>query len=189
MTFRPLPPLSFLCECFEYRSETGEFFWKRRPAHHFPDPKYADSWDRQFAGKPAFTWVNEDGYRRGDVLYQGRRYRLRACRVAFFMAYGLEPEMIDHRNHQTTDDRIDNLRAADRFESAQHQRKKSGKFTTKLKGAFYDRSHGHWRARVQHRGAVHDCGLFDTAKEAHAAYCEVAARLHGEFFHAGSRPA
>lgn len=189
MAFHPLPPLSFLCESFDYRATTGEFFWKHRPDHHFPEPKYADYWNAQFAGTATFVARDPEGYRRAEVRYQGRRYRLRAARVAFCMAYGLEPEMVDHHNHQTDDDRLANLRPADRYESAQHQRKKTGDFTTHLKGAFYDRWNGYWRARVYHRGRLHDCGRFATAGEAHAAYCKAAAKLHGEFFHAGDRAA
>lgn len=178
MAFLPLPPLSFLCECFDYRAGTGEFFWKRRPDHHFQHPDHADGWNEQFAGSATFVARDPEGYRRAEVRYQGRRYRLRAARVALCMAYGMEPETIDHINHQTDDDRLSNLRPATNQENIWH-RKSQGRLSRPFRGAFPSR--GVWTAKIIHRGQRIGLGTYKTEIEAHRAYEATAKRLRGEF--------
>lgn len=178
MAFHPLPPLSFLCECFVYDAGTGEFFWKRRPDHHFQHPDHADNWNAQFAGSRTFSWDADEGYCRAEVRYQGRRYRLRAARVAFLMAYGLEPEMIDHINHQTDDDRLVNLRPATPRQNRWNQ-KDQGPRSRRLRGAFP--SGPNWTSKIRHNGEHIRLGTFKTEIEAHRAYEATAKRLRGEF--------
>ena len=178
MAAQPLPPLSFLCECFDYKSDTGEFFWKRRPTHHFPDQEHADSWNTRHAGRQTFTWRDEEGYGRCEVMYDGRRYRLRSGRVALLMGYGIEAETVDHVNHRTADDRLVNLRPASQQENIWH-RKSQGPRSRRLRGAFPS---GHrWHAKITHDGETLRLGSFETEIEAHRAYEAAAKRLRGDF--------
>lgn len=178
MALPPIPPLSFLVECFDYRSTTGEFFWKRRPVHHFSDQEHADSWNTRHAGNEAFVGRDRDGYRRCEVLHEGRRYRLRAGRVALLMGYGIEAETVDHINHRKDDDRLENLRPATNKENIWHK-KSQGARSRRLRGAF---PNGHrWRSKITHNGETIRLGSYDTEIEAHQAYEEAAKRLRGEF--------
>jgi hypothetical protein len=178
MALPPIPPLSFLVECFDYRSETGEFFWKRRPARHFQEPEHADSWNKRHAGNPAFVGRDKEGYRRCEVLCNGRRYRLRAGRVALLMGYGIEAETVDHINHKTDDDRLANIRPATGQENIWH-RKSQGRRSRRLRGAFPS---GHrWCAKITHNGETLRLGSYDTEIEAHRVYEAAAKRLRGEF--------
>lgn len=178
MAFHPLPPLSFLCECFEYRGATGEFFWKRRPDHHFQQPNHAENWNIQHAGNRAFVSVDKDGYMRCEVRHEGRRYRLTAGRVAVMMAYGIEAETVDHRNHVTGDNRLSNLRPATNQQNIWH-RKSQGYRSRPLRGAFP--SGPNWTSKVTHNGEHIRLGTFKTEIEAHRAYEATAKRLRGEF--------
>jgi hypothetical protein len=166
-----------------YEAHTGNFFWKRRPAHHFRDAGYAESWNARYAGTRAFTETNEKGYRRGEVLYRGRRYKLRAGRVALLMAYGIEAETVDHINQKRDDDRLVNLRPATNSENAQN-RTFRGPQARKLRGT---RSTGQkWVAYIKHDGRRLKIGLYDTEIEAHRAYEAAAKRLRGDFYAARS---
>lgn len=178
MAFHPLPPLSFPCECFDYKSDTGEFFWKHRPDHHFQQPEHAENWNKQHAGNKAFLGIDKDGYLRCEVRYEGRRYRLTAGRVAVFMAYGIETETVDHKNHVTGDNRLANLRPATNQENIWH-RKSQGPRSRRLRGAFP--SSANWTSKIRHRGQIIRLGTFKTEEEAHLAYEAAAKRLRGEF--------
>lgn len=87
--------------------------------------------------------------------------------------------VIDHVNGDTLDNRRANLRYATHAQNMMnrrpHRRKNPGaKGTVKL-------SSGRWLARIRAFGIVQHLGTFDTMEEAHMAYCEAAARLHGSF--------
>jgi hypothetical protein len=176
-----LPPQEFLRECFDYNPETGLFRWKHRPDRHFNRPEIANNWNSKLAGVAAMTNGDKDGYKRCEAIYEGRRYHLRANRVAWKIMTGEEHEMIDHRDLDVTNNRFANLRASDRFGnrhnapgSRKHLLPKGVSFE---KGRF--RAQGHIDRRKVHLGS------FDTPSEAHAAYCAWARPLHGEFFNAG----
>lgn len=103
----------------------------------------------------------------------GRQYT--AHRLAWLYMHGeLPPAEIDHINGQRTDNRLSNLRLADRIQNAAnvktHRDNKSG-----LKGVFPMRRR--WSAQIKVRGITHHLGTFDTPAEAHAAYIKAARRL------------
>ena len=54
-----------------------------------------------------------------------------------------------------------------------------------LKGVTLHKRAGKWQAQIQAFGVTHYLGIFNTAQLAHAAYCEAAARLHGNFARTG----
>jgi hypothetical protein len=45
--------IKYLHELFVYNPETGEFFWRERPASHFINSGYAKAWNAKLAGKMA----------------------------------------------------------------------------------------------------------------------------------------
>ena len=181
MAANPLPPQDFLRECFLYDPATGKFEWLRRPENHFATPEAAQSWNVRQAGSPAFRGRDKDGRHRCDVRYEGRQYRILASRAALKIMTNEEPEIVDHRNRDTGDDRFENLRAAT---SSQNNANRRGRSKTGLpKGVSFDK--GRFQAIGGYKGVRYYLGSFRTPEEAHEAYCVWARQLHGEFFNAG----
>ena len=176
-----LLPIKFLRECFRYEPETGRLFWRNRPASHFQLPEHADSWNKQNAGKRAFKIDPASGYGRSEVLHEGRRYRMTAGRVAFALAHGYWPTVVDHADGSPKNNRLSNLREASHVQNSWNIHKT--KRPDKLRGAFLDR--GQWSARANHGGKKLYLGRFDTEQEAHAAYCAFVTEHRGEFANTG----
>lgn len=89
----------------------------------------------------------------------------------------------DHVNLNPLDNRRCNLRIATRFENNQNRRMRSDN-TSGYKGVSFLKScrDGRpWLSQIQANGTIFNLGRFSTAQEGHAAYCEAAERLHGEF--------
>jgi hypothetical protein len=89
-------------------------------------------------------------------------------------------EMADHINGDTLDNRRDNLRVAT---NSQNQMNKGVQpnTTSNLKGVHWISAKKRWRALITLEGKQTYLGLFKTEEEAHAAYCEAARRIFGEF--------
>jgi hypothetical protein len=88
--------------------------------------------------------------------------------------------VVDHRNHNTLDNRRSNLRVATHSQnhanSKLSKRNKSG-----FKGVRWRADKSKWQAMITHRYKVSQLGYFSTIEEAHLAYCEAATNIHGEF--------
>lgn len=182
MAIRPLPPLEFLRECFDYDPDTGALIWRHRPIRHFASPGIAKGWNSKMAGKPALNTLDPDGHRKGEVDHNGRRYRVFAHRVIFALMTGEEPDFVDHRNCDGGDNRWLNLRAATAAQNAQNN---MGQSTSVLpKCVSFDA--GKFRPySYRPDGRKIHLGAFKTPAEAHAAFCAYAAPLYGEFFNPG----
>jgi hypothetical protein len=87
---------------------------------------------------------------------------------------------IDHVNGNPSDNRLENLRIANRFENMKNIKKpvtnKSG-----LKGVSWHEKGNKWQAHIRCDGKNHYLGLFQTAELAHEAYKKASNRLHGIF--------
>jgi hypothetical protein len=86
----------------------------------------------------------------------------------------------DHRNHNTLDNRRDNLRIATRTQQ-QRNKRKNQKNTSGFKGVYP--KNGRYAAQIKAGGKQIYLGTRDTAEAAHELYREAALRLHGEFAH------
>lgn len=156
-----------LKEVLRYEPETGFFFWRVRKANRL------SVGDR--AGSP-----NSEGY--WHIYIDGKLYK--AHRLAWLYVHGAFPKAyMDHKNHIKSDCRIENLREATRQQNGANQPARGGH---RLKGASWRRDVNKWAAYISRGGKRTHLGHFDTAEEAHAAWCEVAKQLHGEFFYSGS---
>jgi hypothetical protein len=154
-------------ELLNYDPATGVFTWKR---HH----------SAKRIGTPAGS-LKRDGYI--DICVAGV-HDIRAHRLAWFYVHGAWPAgEIDHRNGVKADNRIDNLRVATGSQNAANRA--WGGRGGKLKGATYIASLGKWQAQVGSHGQCIYLGCYDTAGQAHAAYCAAARALWGEFANVG----
>lgn len=177
---KPLPSQQYLRECFDYDPETGVMTWRERPLSHFKDMERTavHSWRSWNGGNAGHEAGCNTGHGRIYVGINGdlfARYRL-----AWMWMHGEDPgPQIDHINRDKSDDRISNLRPANNAENNRN-RPAQGNNTSGFKGVSKKRDR--WRARITgDSGRETSLGSFLTKEEAHAAYCEAAARLHGEF--------
>ena len=176
------PPIGALRESFDYDPATGEVTWRERPAHHFNSPKLAAYINRRFAGTPALSVpCTKQGHLQGHLTVAGVRYRLLRHRVIWALVHGVAPRGdVDHAGNVATDNRDSGLRLATRGQNTRNSvRRKPG-----LKGA-YRMPNGRYVSKAWQNGQVVYLGVFDTAEEAHAAWCAANAQIAGAFFNPG----
>ena len=105
----------------------------------------------------------------------------RAHRLAWLYTHGRWPvAYIDHINGNRSDNRLCNLREANRSENNQNVRKSQSNSATKLLGSSFHKNSGSFTARIQINHKLICLGYYPTALEAHQAYL-AAKRLHHPF--------
>ncbi len=87
---------------------------------------------------------------------------------------------IDHRDRNKTNNRLCNIRQASDSENCANKCKSTNN-TSGYKGVSFHAQDKLWRAQIVFYGKYFSIGLFKTAEEAYAAYCEAAKKIHGDF--------
>ena len=157
-----------LVELLLYNPITGEFFWRFSIKGHIKKGNRAGSKDRR-----GYWMINLDN-----------KYYLQH-RLAWFYIYNRWPQgEIDHINLQRDDNRIDNLREATHGQN-QHNSKSYKNNSHGVKGITKHKYKGvwtgQWVASIQRNKKHYYLGIFNSAKDAHAAYCKAAETFYGEF--------
>lgn len=153
-----------LRELLHYDPETGVFKWRvgRRGTAR--------------AGTIAGR-LHRDGYRRIQV--DGVSYA--AGPLAWlYMKSEWPAGQIDHENCARDDNWFTNLREANGSQNNMNTRLRRTN-TSGFKGVTFHKACGRWQAGIRHAGRHRHLGLFDTATEAHAAYCKAALEIDPEF--------
>ena len=139
-----------------------------------------------------FTWkTNRSGIKVGDeagsLLHTGYVYirvdgkRYVRSRLAWFYAHGVWPkEFIDHKNSNRADDRLENLREATCAENNRNSRRPQNN-ASGFRGVTWKPKLKRWEAKIRDGKNKIYLGCFKSGEEAHKAYCEASAKLHGEF--------
>jgi hypothetical protein len=171
MSKRELPSPELLRQLLRYEPKTGKLYWLPRCS----DTKGRRTFNARFAHKEAFKKIDKDGYKRGCV--NGSEYM--AHRVIWAMCFGEWPEAeVDHIDNNASNNIIDNLRLAGRYQNAKNRRSQKNSASI-YKGVYRARSG--WRAIITANGNRKYIGRFLTEIEAAKAYDAQAMQLHGEF--------
>lgn len=134
--------------------------------------------DQVPAGRVAGTAKKLPGGRR-YIGIDGRQYL--ASRLVWLYVHGEWPSKnVDHINGDAADDRICNLRLAEQSQNMANIGRPAHN-TSGFKGVSFDKTRQKWVAQIKENKTHHFLGRFSTPEEAHAAYCEAAHRLHGDF--------
>lgn len=166
---------------FNYNEETGELIWKSRPRSEFRTQSGCSIFHRRFVGTVAGT----KKYRTGTQI---KTHVLISLNGTSYLAHNIIWEMfngprsngtiIDHKDNDPWNNRRLNLRPSTRSQNNQNRRMPSHN-TTGYKGVSY--RNGRYTSKITSNKVDVYLGCFDTAEEAHKAYCERANVLHGEF--------
>lgn len=179
MASRKLPDQEYLCQIFQYEPDTGILRWRRRPLSHFVRDHVGKTWNTRYAGQPVGCACKFRNQEYMLTAIDGKSYKLH--RVIWKLLTGEEPAEVDHKNGNGLDNSKDNIRSASRKHNTWNRRKLTNQPLPK--GVRKNRYH--WAARIMVDGVSIFIGNFSTPEAAHAAYCEAATRLHGEFANFG----
>jgi HNH endonuclease/AP2 domain len=169
-----------LREALAYDPDTGRLTWLTRPLRHFKDARAQASWNTRFAGKTTGHALDKNGYPRVNI--RGTPHL--AHRLAWAIVHGKLPAQLDHINGNPADMRLCNLRACAGAEN-QHNRPRSKNNSSGFKGVCWHAQCKKWRAYIVINWKQKHLGLFDTAIEAHEAFCKAADEMHGAFANYG----
>ena len=149
---------------------TGKLFWKERPLKYFKSERAARRWNTRYAGKEAFICKDKD--------YNSKHGRIRrkvgsifdknyyAHRIIWLHYYGCWPkDQIDHINHDTTDNRIINLREVSQLEN-QKNRSHQKNSTTGYTGVSWHKINKKYIARIKVNHKHIHLGSYDNLEEA-----------------------
>lgn len=98
-----------------------------------------------------------------------------------WLMHGNPPvKMLDHINGDRSDNRIENLRAADSARN-QYNSKLNVRNTSGIKGVSWSKSYKKWSGKIWFQRRIYCAGYFDDKQECADAVARLRAELHGEF--------
>jgi hypothetical protein len=154
----------YLNYLFDYKN--GELYYKKKYARNIKIGKKVGS-------------NHGNGYKR--IVIHNKKYYLH--RIIFCMFNGYFPVEVDHKEQQfIADNRIENLRAANRNTNSQNR--KTGKTNTSgIKNVFWDkgRGNGKWRVGIKINGKTKYFGSFDDIELAELVAIEARNKYHLEY--------
>jgi hypothetical protein len=128
------------------------------------------------AGKFAGTVRCADG--RVQIGIDGKLYELNRL-VAIWHGCEIDGLLVDHKDRNTRDSRIENLRVATNSQNNQNMSPKGG--TSRYVGVYWNAARGKWQAQIKLKGKPRYAGLFIDEEEAAKARDKLARCLHGAF--------
>lgn len=158
----------YVRERFDYNG--SHLVWKKREIRN----NYNYSWNTKFAGKRAGTLDKKEGYYR--ILLDKKIYA--EHQLIWLWIKGTWPkEEIDHINRNRSDNRIENLREATKYENQQNRTLQHNS-TSGYTGVCWHVRLEKWQARLTINNKRLHLGYFDDPEKAFAAYSEAKAKYH-----------
>jgi hypothetical protein len=115
----------------------------------------------------------------GYIVISVENARYRAHRLAWFYVYGVWPvHGVDHINGIRNDNRLSNLREANKSQNGQNVHKCRSSSSSGVLGVTQIKKTGRWQATITIDGKVKYLGRFLTSEDARTAYLSAKARLH-----------
>jgi HNH endonuclease len=152
-----------LRELLRYDPDTGEFYWLRGRG-------------RIKAGRRAGCIMRPKGYR--AICIDTKHYL--AHRLAWLYVYGEWPSGdLDHRDIDPDNNRIENLRVAERWQNQANRRQKANR--TGFPGIQKVDGCELWSALIHMNGKRHYLGCFKSPEDASDAYHQAYRKYAGEF--------
>lgn len=183
MADKALPSPDVIRQLLRYEPETGKLFWLPRGPEWFNGGgnggarAAANAWNARYAEKEAITAKNGNGYLAGLVLSQ----RLPAHRIIWALVFEEWPKSsIDHIDHDRTNNRIGNLRAATVADNARNLTRRSDN-STGVTGVFWNKKSQRWTANIRVDGKLIHLGYFPSVDA--AANARAAANIRYGFHH------
>lgn len=133
--------------------------------------------DEDFEKLNKVNWCFHSGYARRRGSINGEQMGIHMHRVVNKTPDGLQT---DHINGNKLDNRKLNLRTATQSNN-QHNRTKYACNKSGFKGVYFHKHCKRYQARIRIHTKLLNLGFFLTPEAAHAAYCEAAEKLHGDF--------
>lgn len=155
MAAKPLPSAEELRKLFEYDPETGVLTWRLRPG----DSPADRSRNKRWGGKPA-GYIND-----GKRLVVEIDGPVKVHRVIWKMVFGTDPNVIDHINGDSLDNRLHNLRDTTVMTNAQNARR-NRKNTSGHAGVYWNRKNLKWIAQIRCANKTSYLGSFELLEEA-----------------------
>jgi hypothetical protein len=139
------------------------------------------TWRKSNSKKPVVGTTAGTLHPHGYIRININKRMYYAHRLAWLYIYGeWPPREIDHKDRDPANNRIVNLRLATHAQNACNAPKRRTN-SSGFKGVYAHQ--GRWTAHIQIGGKSLYLGVFDTAKEAYAAYLGAAKLHHKEFHH------
>lgn len=128
----------------------------------------------------AAGYTNNKGYTAINI----DRKCIAVHRLVWMMHHGYMPELIDHIDGNRANNRIENLRIADRFGNAQNKRMHRNN-TSGVKGVYWHKGKKKWQAQIVCKNKTYRLGLYKDLSEADEVVSLAREMLHTTFANHG----
>ncbi len=166
MKAKPLPPLEELKEFLDYNPNTGIFTWIKKPNKRIK------------VGQVAGIMTKKDYVR---ITFKGIKYL--AHRLAYYMYHGVDPleNLVDHKYGDGTNNKIKNLRLANKSQNGANHIKLRSDNTSGIIGVSWNKVNKKWRAMIMIYGKAKHLGYFINKEDAIKARKEGEIKYFGDF--------
>lgn len=161
--------VDFLRDLLDYDAQSGSLKWRLRTNENF---------NSKYAGTEAGA-KHKSGAIQIQLTFDGKGRLFWAHRIAWCHYHGCWPDgLIDHRDGNPSNNKIDNLRLANGSQNGCNKRELRGAIPFR---GVYEFGDGKFAAQIKFHGKWRWLGLHSSPSSAAKAYDDAAVNLHGAF--------